>query len=415
MNQTDLPRRVVVTGMSAVTALGFELDEIWRNVVAGKSGISLVPFLPEDSPLPTKYAGCIDDGKLKNAVETSGIDDPDRGAQFALLAARGALEHAGFPVDGSSPMECDVILGTGHGNIIFHDTAMEAFVKGGWRKLRPTTVVRAMFNRPANLISIAYKLTGTSFTVSAACATGSIAFGTAFNHVRFGLVDRALAVCADAGIDPMSFSAWNRLGVLTKHPDPATACRPFDIDRSGLVMGEGAAGMMLESLDSAQRRGANIIAEVAGYGSSSDASHIVVPDPKGQVIAVQKALASARIEPSEIDYVNAHGTATPIADVVEAESLQGSLGDHGRRVPVSNTKAQFGHLMGATAGVELVITLLVLQKNEIPPCRNLDNPDPACRLNFVRNMPLKKEINFALKNSFAFGGANSVVVLKKFR
>lgn len=414
MSHSDIPRRVVVTGMNVVTALGFDLEEFWNNILAGNSGITNVPFVPEDSPLPTKYAGVIDDAKLAAALQEHTINEPDRSDQLALLTATKTLQHAGFPVDGSAPIECDVIFGSGHGNLIFHDQAMEAFVKGGWRKLRPTTVVRAMFNRPANLISIRHKLTGTSFTVSAACATGSIAVGNAFNQVRFGLADRALAVCADAGLDPMSFSAWNRLGVLTKHPDPKTACRPFDSDRNGLVMGEGAAGFMLESLETARERGANILAEIAGYGTSSDASHIVVPNADGQVVALKKAMDSAQIEPSEIDYVNAHGTATKLADIAEAESLQAGLGAHGRKVPVSNTKAQLGHLMGATAGVELVVTLQAIQRGEIPPCRNLENPDPACPLNFVRDEPLKKEIKFAVKNSFAFGGTNSVVVLKKF-
>lgn len=414
MSKSDLPRRVVVTGMNVVTALGFDLGEFWTNIISGESGISRVPFLPDDSPLPTQYAGCLDDTKLAAAVRGQQIEEPDRSDQLALLAATKTLQHAGYPVVDASPMECDVIFGSGHGNLIFHDSAMEAFVKGGWRKLRPTTVVRGMFNRPANLISIRHQLTGTSFTVSAACATGSIAFGNAFNQVRFGLADRALAVCADAGLDPMSFSAWNRLGVLTKHPDPRSACRPFDVDRSGLVMGEGAAGFMLESLETAQARGANVLAEIAGYGTSSDASHIVVPNAAGQVVALKKAMVSAGMEPSQIDYVNAHGTATKLADIAEAQSLLTGLGGHGLSVPVSNTKAQLGHLMGATAGVELAVTLLAMQHGEIPPCRNLENPDPECPLNFVRNEPLKKPINVAMKNSFAFGGTNSVVVLKKF-
>lgn len=414
MSHSELPRRVVVTGMNIVTALGFDLDEFWNNILAGKSGISRVPFVPDDSPLPTKYAGCLDDDKLAVELEKLQIAEKDRADQIALLAATNALIDAGYPIDSPTPTECDVIFGSGHGNLIFHDQAMEAFLSGGWRKLRPTTVVRGMFNRPANLISIRHKLTGTSFSVSAACATGSIAFGSAFNQIRFGLADRALAVCADAGLDPMSFSAWNRLGVLAKHPDPAKACRPFDSERTGLVMGEGAAAFLLESLDSASDRGANILAEVAGYGTSSDATHIVVPNPAGQVVALKKAMESAGIQPSEIDYVNAHGTATRPADVAECESLQTGLGACGRTVPVSNTKAQLGHLMGATAGVELAVTLLAMQNGVIPPCRNLDNPDPECPLNFVRNEPLLKPINVAIKNSFAFGGTNSVVVLRRF-
>lgn len=414
MSRSEYPRRVVVTGMSAATALGFDLDEFWSRILAGESGISKVPFVDEDSPLPTKYAGVIDDEKLAAELQGLGINEQDRSDQLALIAATKALRHAGIPIEEAEPLDCDVIFGSGHGNVIFQDTAMEKFIAGGWKKVRPTTVLRVMFNRPANLISIRHRLTGTSFSVSAACATGSIAFGNAFNQIRFGMADRALAVCADAGLDLPCFTAWNRLGVLTKHPDPHTACRPFDRDRSGLVIGEGAAGFMLESLETAQQRGATIIAEIAGYGTSSDATHIVVPDADGQAVALKKALDSAQIEPADIGYVNAHGTATQLADIAEAASLQAALGEHGRKVPVSNTKAQLGHLMGATAGVEMVVTLLAVQRGEIPPCRNLDNPDPECPLNFVRDQPLKADIEYAVKNSFAFGGTNSVVVLKRF-
>jgi 3-oxoacyl-[acyl-carrier-protein] synthase II len=231
--------------------------------------------------------------------------------------------------------------------------------------------------------------------------------------VRFGLAEQALAVCSDSGLDEASFSAWNRLGVLTKNPDPVKASRPFDRNRDGLVMGEGAAAFFLEPLEAARARGANILAEIAGYGTSSDAGHIVVPEVAGQVKAIRTALRNAGVRPEEIDYVNAHGTSTQPADKAEAAALIEALGDAGRRVPVSNTKAQLGHLMGATAGVELAATILAMRKGEIFPSRNLDDPDPECPLNFVRGEPLRKELNVVLKNSFAFGGTNSVIVLRK--
>jgi 3-oxoacyl-[acyl-carrier-protein] synthase II len=196
-----------------------------------------------------------------------------------------------------------------------------AYAKGGYRKVRPTAVVRIMFNRLANLTSIRYKLTGVGFVVSCACASGSIAVGTAFNHVRFGLTDRALALCSDSSVDPTSFAVWNRLGVFTRHADPATASRPFDKNRDGLVMGEGAAAFVLETFESAQARGANILAEIIGYGTSSDAGHIVVPEAAGQVKAIRHALSHAGITPEQIDYVNAHGTATPANDRAEDRAL----------------------------------------------------------------------------------------------
>jgi 3-oxoacyl-(acyl-carrier-protein) synthase len=409
-----LPRRVVVTGLSVACALGFEVSEFWRNILEGRVGVVRLPFVPEDSPLPCEIGGHIPEETLRAALGRYDITDPDRSNQLALYAAGRALESAGLKGELESPLPYDVILGTGHGNTIFHNESMRAYLEGGYRKIRPTAVIRLMFNRPANVVSIHYHLTGVSFTVSAACATGSIALGTAFQHVRFGLADGALAVCADTGLDLPTFSAWNRLGILSRNPDPEKACRPFDRDRDGLVMGEGAAGFVLESLETAQARGATIWAEVAGIGTSSDARHIVQPDAQGQVKALRRALENSGVAPEEVDYVNAHGTATKLADAVECASLLEALGEAGRRVPVSNTKAQLGHLMGATAGVEMAVTILALQHQRIPPCRNLDHPDADCPLNFVRDRPLDGPVRIALKNSFAFGGTNSVVVLRRF-
>jgi len=405
------PRHVVITGLGVATALGFDLEEFWRRLLAGESGIHRHPGLPEDSPLPAKIAGCMDDALLAGAMARWNLEDPDRANQLALCVVAGALANAGLATDGAAALDCDLIVGTGHGNTAFLHEAITTFIQRGYRKLRPTSVVRSMFNRPANLASIRFRLTGASFVVSCACATGAIALSDAFYRVRFGLADLAIAACADTGLDLPTFSAWNRLGVLSRHPDPATACRPFDAARDGLVMGEGGAAFVLETLEGAQARGATILGEVLGAGSSCDAKHIVQPDSAGQVPAVRKALAMAGITSSQLDYVNAHGTATDIADVVEAATLREVLGAEADRIPVSNTKAQLGHLMGATAGVEIAVTLLAMQHGLIPPCRNLDHPDPRCPLAFVRGAPLPAMIRFALKNTFAFGGTNCAVVL----
>lgn len=408
------PRRVVVTGFSVGCALGFETDQFWQNLLAGQCGIRRLPQVPEDSPLPVKVAGCIPDELLDAALARFGLDDPDRPNRLALYAVGRALEDAGLPTDGQRELAFDIVFGTGHGNVGFTNEGTQIFHSQGYRKLRPTTVLRAMFNRPANINSIRYKLTGLSHVVSAACATSSIAFGEAFHRIRFGLAEGAVAACADSGLDLPTFAAWNRLGVLSRIPEPERASRPFDKARDGLVMGEGAAGFVLESLEAAERRGARIHAEVLAYAGSSDAKHIVQPDSAGQVKAVRKALAAAGLAPEAIDYVNAHGTATDLADVTEAASLREALGAQADRVPVSNTKAQLGHLMGATAGVELVTTILALRHGLIPPSRNLDEPDSRCPLNFVRGEPLKVPIRHALKNTFAFGGTNCAIVLKRW-
>ena len=410
----SLPRRVVLTGASVATALGCDLDTFWTNLGAGTCGISRVPHVHDDSPLPVKHAGCIPDDLLRTATDRFGLDDPDRANQLALFAVGAALEHAGWPTDGQTELPHDLILGTGHGNGAFTNAAMQTFTDGGYRKLRPTTVIRSMFNRPANIASIRYRLSGSSFVVSCACATGSIALGDAFLRIRFGLTDQAVAACADYGLDLPTFAAWNRLGVLSKIPEPERSSRPFDLKRDGLVMGEGAAGFVLESLDSAQARGARILAELVGYGSTCDAKHIVVPDSAQQVRAVGKALAMAGLTPDQIGYVNAHGTGTDLADVVEAATLRAAFGAAVDAIPVTNTKAQLGHLMGATAGVETVTTLLILRHGLIPPCRNLDEPDPRCPLNFVRGEALVARPEYVLKNSFAFGGTNCALILRRW-
>jgi 3-oxoacyl-[acyl-carrier-protein] synthase II len=237
--------------------------------------------------------------------------------------------------------------------------------------------------------------------------------GEAFHRIRFGLSDGVVAASCDSALDIVTFAAWNRLGVLSKIPEPERASRPFDCGRDGLVIGEGAAAFVLESLEAAQRRGARIWAEVAGYGCASDATHIVRPDVAGQVRAVQAALDSASLTAADIDCVNAHGTATELADVVEAASLTEILGAQVASVPVVTTKAQLGHLMGATAGVELAAAVLSLHHGIIPPCRNLDDPDPRCALNFVRREPLALPGPVVLKSSFAFGGTNSAVIVRR--
>lgn len=404
-------RRVAITGMAVATALGLEVDEVWDALLAGRYGLAVLPPALADLDLPARVAGRVGDAPLAAGVRRYRIEARDRGDQLALYVVGRALETAGWPVGGESPLALDVLVGTGHGPVSVGHEAARLYLQQGWRRLRPTTVVRAMFNRAANLASIRYRLTGASFTLSAACASGAVALGEAYHRVALGLSEGAVAACADTGLDPITFAAWNRLGVLSTVPDPEVACRPFDARRDGLVMGEGGAAFVLEPLDAAVERGAAVLAEVLGYGCTSDAHHIVRPDAAGQVRAVRAALDSAGLPPEAIDYVCAHGTATDLADVVEAASLREALGDHGRRVPVSNTKAQLGHLMGATAGVELALTVLALDRGLIPSCRNLDDPDPRCALSFVRGAALARPLRVALKNSFAFGGTNAAIIL----
>ncbi len=407
-------RRVVVTGMGLACALGLDPETFWRALLAGECGIRRWPPTEAGVTLPVTIAGAISDETLAAALRRHELKEADRNGQLALYVAGRALAGAGLETKRVHPSDMDVIVGSGHGNVAVSNEAAAAFSRGGYRKIRPTTVVRTMFNRPANLVSIEYRLTGSAHVVSCACATGSIAIGEAFHRIRFGLADQVLVGCSDTGLDLATFAAWNRLGVLSKIPEPERASRPFDRERDGLVIGEGAAAFVLEWLESAQARGARPYAEVVGYGATSDAAHMVQPESSGQVAAIRKALASAQLSAEDIDYINAHGTATVVADPVEAASLREALGVHADQVPVSTTKAQLGHLMGATAAVELLATILAMRHGVVPPCRNLDDPDPRCTLAFVRGEPLKADLTFTLKNSFAFGGTNSVVILRRW-
>ena len=407
------PRRVVITGIAVATGLGLEWSELWDGLLAGACGIRALSFAGEHPELPVKIAGQVDDARLAQGLQRYALNEADRGGQLGLYVVGRALEDAGLTVEGRTPLPLDLIVGSGHGNVSFSNESTRTFLERGYRRLRPTTVVRVMFSRPASIISIRYKLTGASFTVSAACATGAVALGEAFQRVRFGLTEGAVAACCDSGLDLYTFAAWNRLGVLSRIPEPELASRPFDRRRDGLVIGEGAAAFVLESEEAAARRGAPVWAEVVGYGCASDATHIVRPDMDGQVRAMQVALQSAGMTADDIDAVNAHGTATELADVVEAASLTKVLGARTSTVPVTTTKAQLGHLMGATAGVELVTSILALHHGLLPPCRNLDEPDPRCALDLVREAPRSGALEVILKNSFAFGGTNSAVILRR--
>ena len=405
-------RRVVISGLAVATALGLEVDTVWRALLAGECGIARLPEGSVGPDLPVRIAGQIESAALVAGLGRYGIHERDRNGQLGQYVVGRALEDAGYPTDGQ-PLDLDIIVGSGHGAVGVSNAETRAYLEGGLRRMRPSTVVRTMFNRPASLASVRYGLRGTSFVVSAACATGAVALGEAFLRVALGISDAAVAACCDTGLDPFTFAGWNRLGVLSRIADPLRASRPFDVKRDGLVIGEGAAAFVLETRERAERRGARIWADVLGYGSASDATHIVRPDTGGQVRAIRAALGWAGIGPEAVDYVSAHGTATELGDVVEAAALREALGEHGERVPVSTTKAQLGHLMGATAGVELAVTALALRHGLLPACQNLDDPDPRCPLTFVRGEPRAQPIRVALKNTFGFGGTSCAVVLAR--
>jgi 3-oxoacyl-[acyl-carrier-protein] synthase II len=409
-------RRVVVTGIGVATAIGLDEKSVWSEMMAGRSGIG--PLRAFDAAeYKVQIAAQVDDELLAGRLRELNRRPVDRAHDLALVVAAQALEQSGL-IAGPPPyhrQDVSVIFGTGVGSAESHYTAFSAFSNKGVRGLRPTTVPRCMYNAISAGISIHFGLTGANFVIVSACAAGTNALGTAFRQVRDGHADIVLAGGVDAFFDPFFFGVWNNLGVLSKIPDPDRACRPFDADRDGLVLGEGSGALILESLESAERRGARIRGEVMGYGESSDASHITSPSVEGQATAMRRALESAELAPSEVGFVNAHGTATHTNDACESSSIRAVLGDAADTVPVASNKPFFGHTLGAAGAIETVVTLLGLEAGQVPRSLNLDTPDPDCDLCFVGDEPLSIESPVAMKNSFGFGGGNAVLILKRYR
>jgi 3-oxoacyl-[acyl-carrier-protein] synthase II len=288
------------------------------------------------------------------------------------------------------------------------------YMEKGLRGIRPTTIPRCMSNAVTAQISMRFRLTGPNYVIISACTSSTNAIGTAFRMIRDGYAEQVLCGGAESLFDPATYGAWNNLGVMSRNPDPAKSCRPFDAARDGCVLGEGAAALMVESLDSARQRGARIRAELIGYGESSDAEHITSPSAEGQARAIRAALASAGIQPADIGFINAHGTATKANDTCESQSVRMALGDAADRIPVASNKSFFGHLLGAAGAIEALVTILGLESGNVPPNLNLDNPDPACNLNFVGNAAMAIASPIAMKNSFGFGGDNAVLVLRRW-
>ena len=403
------PRRVVVTGMGAVSPVGNWPGALFDNVAAGRSGIRLLPA--GERAAPVQIAAWID---APIADGSKGVP-PDRVTQLALAAGRAALAEAGLLDRPDLLAGMGVHLGTGSGASATTDQAFFRLYGENRDRLAPMTLPRGINNAAASELAIRYGLTGVNHTYSIACASSSSAIGEALRAIRHGYSERILAGGSEALLTYGILHAWHALRALAD-PDAQVdaSCRPFSADRSGLVLGEGAAFLVLESLASAQARGATILAELAGYGASCDAAHVTHPSSSGQVSAIRQALADAALDPGAIDYVNAHGTGTPAGDAVEAESLRSVFGAQVQRLPVSSSKAVHGHLMGAGGAVELVIAILAMQKNTVPPTAHCRVPDTGLGIDVVAEGMRHTPLNAVLSNSFAFGGSNAVLIARRY-
>lgn len=409
-------RKVAITGMGIVSPLGNNCDDFFASLVKGRSGVRRIDA-KYDVPLVSPIAATIDDFQAAQHLPAHKLPMLDRVSQFALVAARQALDSAKIDLANADLDRIGTAVGTGMGGASTLDHAYLELYGRNVKRLRPMTLLSTMHNAPAANISIEFGLRGPSQTHSAACASSSIAIGEAARLIRHGYADAMIAGGAEALLTFGVIRAWEAMHILAKvdQDRPETSCRPFSSDRSGFVMGEGAGFLVLEDLEQAQRRNAPIYAELIGYGASSDASHLTQPSAQGQSRAMRLALADAGVVPEQVGYINAHGTATIAGDVAETAAIKSVFGAHAHRVPVSATKALHGHLLGAAGGVEFIASLLALEHGVIPPTAHLHTADPACDLDYV---PLQArfapKLRMVMSNSFAFGGSNAVLLARKF-
>jgi 3-oxoacyl-[acyl-carrier-protein] synthase II len=420
-------RRVVVTGLGVVTSLGEVVDVVWDHLCAGKSGI--VPIRRWDtSTYPTKIGGeCFDFelAKYKDAYaphkrtdedEVPRPNRTDRFAQFGIAASISAVNDAGIDFKKEDATRCGVIIGTGIGGIETIEEQNRILVQRGVSRVSPFTVPRLMANAASGNVSILFRLNGPNTCVSTACATGSNAIGDAARLIQHDLADVMIAGGAEAALSSLGMSTFVAARALsTRNEEPTLASRPWDKDRDGFVMSEGAGVVILEEYEHAVKRGAKIYCEVVGYGMSGDGYHITAPDEQGRgaAQAMRLALKDAGIAPEQVDYINAHGTSTELGDLAETKAVKTVFGDHAYKLAISSTKSQLGHLLGASGGVEGVFTSLSVQRNLIPPTINLNNPSPDCDLDYTPLKAKDRKIEYAMSNSFGFGGHNASVLFRK--
>jgi nodulation protein E len=399
-----MPNTVVITGLGAISALGFNTDDFWKALRQGRSGIRPMESLPTDL-LKTNIGAEVPNFNGEDYFEGNQIPLFDRCTQFALIAAREAVADAGLAE--SELTSAATIVGTSCAAEKTYEETYRRLLEEGKPRAHPLTVPKAMHSAAASNISMEMGITGPVFTVASACASAAHSIIQAASLIRSGLVDVAIAGGTEAPLSYGLLKAWEGLRVLS-----SDTCRPFSSDRSGLVLGEGAGMVVLESLEHAKHRGARIYAELAGGGMSADAGHITAPSAEGAAKAIVAALGDGGVSPEEVDYVNAHGTATQANDVTETQALHMVFGDHARSLAISSTKSMHGHPLGASAGLELVATVLAMQHGLVPPTANFTSPGEGCDLDYVPNEAREMEVRNALSNSFAFGGLNAVLLVR---
>jgi 3-oxoacyl-[acyl-carrier-protein] synthase II len=411
-------RRVVVTGLGAVTPVGNTRDDFWKRLIAGESGVA--PITAFDASLfDARIAAEVKDWKPEELIGRKEARRMDRFTQFAFVAAREAIADAKLPDDAEFKKRVGGVIGTGIGGIItFWLNSDKANENGTWSKVTPFFIPMLMANAAPAHISLAYGYQGPFFAAASACASANDAICTAFNAIVHGDADTMITGGSEATVSPLAIGGFASMRALsTRNDDPTRASRPFDRERDGFVLGEGSGILVIEEYEQAKARGVPIYCELLGYGQSSDAYDLVAPDPDGNgiLLAFARAFAHAAIGPEDVDYINAHGTSTPMGDPAESKAIEKTFGEHAYKIGVSSTKSMHGHALGAAGGIEGVATALAVARDIMPPTTNYEFPDPECRLDYVPNVAREAPIATALSNSFGFGGHNSVIVFGKVR
>ena len=412
-----MKRRVVVTGLGAVTSLSLEVEDLWDRILDCQSGIRQLKTF-DTSDFKVTFGGEISDWSPDGYLSPKEAKRLDRFAQFAVVAATDAVRDSGLDFDREDEFRCGVYLGSGIGGLHEIETQHSRLLERGPDKVSAFTIPKLMLNAASGQVSILYGLRGPNATVATACASATNACGEAMKAIQYGDAEVMITGGSEAALTPMGVSGFTSMRALSlRNDDPTRASRPFDADRDGFVLSEGAGLLVFEEFEHAKARGARIYAEVIGYGATADGGHITQPDCNGTgaAKAMSRALADGCLNADQLDYINAHGTATDLGDEAETKAIRTVFQGHADELSVSSTKSQLGHLLGASGGVELILTAMAVAKNVVPPTINHDTPDPRCDLDYTPNEPREREITYAMSNSFGFGGHNAAIIIAKPR
>ncbi len=409
-------RRIVVTGWGLVSSLSCEVEDCWNRVLSGESGVHAIRLI-ETGDLKVKIGGDVYDWDCSEYVDSKTAKKVDRFSQFAMVAAQQAVKSSGMDFTSGDNLRYGCLLGSGIGGLITISEQMERLILKGPSRVSPLTIPKLMLNAGGGNIAIQHGLQGPNYSVATACASAGNAMGDAVDLIRKGDCDLLITGGAECALTRIGVSAFQNMRALsTRNDNPGAASRPFDRGRDGFVLSEAAGILVFEELEHAKARNADILGEIIGFGTTCDAGHITSPDPTGAgaARAMSLALKSANIAPDEVDYINAHGTSTPLGDIAETIAMKNVFGDHAYKVSVSSTKSQIGHSLGASGGLELIFSLKAIHNNTVPPTINLEDPDPQCDLDYTPNVPKERELRTVMSNSFGFGGHNASIIVREF-